>query len=302
MKIPSLKTLSLAGLAAGLLPLSSSLLSAADQPWREITMPTVAQAAAAFPTPPREYGAINWAIWGGVQTKEKALGDIERMQANGCYIIMINNSRGLQPKYFSPEYLDLVKFVVDECKKRGMKVWIENDAGYPDGMAGGLISKNYPELGMQALVADARYSVAAGQTLKIPVPPDTVGILAYNRQTAVPTQVLPLPANGQFQYTAPNPGQSEVVFVRHVFRSSPTRYTNREDGTADKDSLYSLIDYLNPEATRTYLKLIHETYEKLVGDLAGCYSRRINIQHRLVYEVLADEHTVHVLRMWTHYE
>ena len=43
-------------------------------------------------------------------------------------------------------------------------------------------------------------------------------------------------------------------------------------------------------------------YEKLVGDLAGCYSRRINIQHRLVYEVLADEHVVHILRMRTHYE
>lgn len=43
-------------------------------------------------------------------------------------------------------------------------------------------------------------------------------------------------------------------------------------------------------------------YEKLVGDLAGCYSRRINIQHRLVYEVIPDPHVVHVLRMWTHYE
>ncbi len=43
-------------------------------------------------------------------------------------------------------------------------------------------------------------------------------------------------------------------------------------------------------------------YEKLVGNLAGCYSRRINIQHRLVYEVLPDERVVHVLRMWTHYE
>ncbi|MFT4164590.1 MAG: Txe/YoeB family addiction module toxin [Microlunatus sp.] len=43
-------------------------------------------------------------------------------------------------------------------------------------------------------------------------------------------------------------------------------------------------------------------YEKLVGDLAGCYSRRINIQHRLVYEVLPEEHVVRVLRMWTHYE
>lgn len=43
-------------------------------------------------------------------------------------------------------------------------------------------------------------------------------------------------------------------------------------------------------------------YEKLVGDLAGAYSRRINIQHRLVYEVFTAERTVRVLRMWTHYE
>lgn len=44
------------------------------------------------------------------------------------------------------------------------------------------------------------------------------------------------------------------------------------------------------------------SYEKLVGDLAGAYSRRINIQHRLVYEVFTKEHVVRVLRMWTHYE
>lgn len=43
-------------------------------------------------------------------------------------------------------------------------------------------------------------------------------------------------------------------------------------------------------------------YEKLVGDLEGAYSRRINIQHRLVYEVFKKERTVRVLRLWTHYE
>ncbi|MBU1395664.1 MAG: Txe/YoeB family addiction module toxin [Gammaproteobacteria bacterium] len=43
-------------------------------------------------------------------------------------------------------------------------------------------------------------------------------------------------------------------------------------------------------------------YEKLVGDLAGAYSRRINIQHRLVHEVFTETRTVRVLRMWTHYE
>ena len=43
-------------------------------------------------------------------------------------------------------------------------------------------------------------------------------------------------------------------------------------------------------------------YEKLVGDLAGAYSRRINIQHRLVYQVLEEEQIIKVLRMWSHYE
>lgn len=43
-------------------------------------------------------------------------------------------------------------------------------------------------------------------------------------------------------------------------------------------------------------------FEKLVGDLTGAYSRRINIQHRLVYEILDNEKVVKVIRMWTHYE
>jgi len=43
-------------------------------------------------------------------------------------------------------------------------------------------------------------------------------------------------------------------------------------------------------------------YEKLVGDLSGAYSRRINIQHRLVYQIYEKEHAIKVIRLWTHYE
>ena len=63
------------------------------------------------------------------------------------------------------------------------------------------------------------------------------------------------------------------------------------------------------EKTQTLLSKLQEDpftvpprYEKLVGDLAGFYSRRINIQHRLVYVVLPEERVVHILRMWSHYE
>jgi Txe/YoeB family toxin of toxin-antitoxin system len=65
---------------------------------------------------------------------------------------------------------------------------------------------------------------------------------------------------------------------------------------------------LKPQAERL-LEIIKENpfnnpppYEKLVGDLSGAYSRRINIQHRLVYEVLDDIKTIKIIRMWTHYE
>ena len=63
------------------------------------------------------------------------------------------------------------------------------------------------------------------------------------------------------------------------------------------------------EKARTLLELIEANpyqnpppYEKLVGDLAGAYSRRINIQHRVVYQVLENERIVKVIRLWTHYE
>ncbi len=63
------------------------------------------------------------------------------------------------------------------------------------------------------------------------------------------------------------------------------------------------------EKAKTLLEIVAENpfqnpppYEKLVGDLMGAYSRRINIQHRLVYQVLQDEHVVKILRLWSHYE
>ena len=77
---------------------------------------------------------------------------------------------------------------------------------------------------------------------------------------------------------------------------------------AQKDAKKLASSGLKPKA-RELLALIAEDpdrkpppFEKLIGDLAGGYSRRINIQHRLVYQVLEDEQVVKVLRLWSHYE
>ena len=65
---------------------------------------------------------------------------------------------------------------------------------------------------------------------------------------------------------------------------------------------------LKPKAERL-LKILEQNpyqtpppYEKLVGDLSGACTRRINMQHRLIYQILDDIHTVKIIRMWTHYE
>ncbi len=64
-----------------------------------------------------------------------------------------------------------------------------------------------------------------------------------------------------------------------------------------KDKAIRLIEILKTDPFQN-----PPPYEKLIGDLTGAYSRRINIQHRLIYQVLDSEHHVKVLRLWSHYE
>jgi Txe/YoeB family toxin of toxin-antitoxin system len=77
---------------------------------------------------------------------------------------------------------------------------------------------------------------------------------------------------------------------------------------AQKDAMKLAAAGLKPKAIEL-LEILRENpfqtpppFEKLVGDLAGAYSRRINIKHRLVYQILEKEKVVKIIRMWTHYE
>src|SRR5450759_4479296 len=205
--------------------------------------------------------------------------DLDRLAANGIFVVNVSPGRG-EPLYLTPEHMNQMKFVVQEAAKRGMKLWLQDESDYPSGFAGGKISKQYPQLGMQGIVADIHVRVAPGQTLSMPAPPDTLAIYAVMASPDQQVQgivPIPVPANGQLKWIVPNEGTTpneprltwEVVFVRHIYISSPTRNSNREDGTRAKDALYSLIDYLDPEATRAFLKITHDTYRQAVGDQFG---------------------------------
>lgn len=84
---------------------------------------------------------------------------------------------------------------------------------------------------------------------------------------------------------------------RVVFAKQAQKDARNLSSAGLKDKAQSLLAVLAENPLQT-----PPPYEKLVGDLAGAYSRRINIQHRLVYQVLEADRTVKVLRMWTHYE
>ena len=84
---------------------------------------------------------------------------------------------------------------------------------------------------------------------------------------------------------------------RVVFTKQAQKDAKKLAASGLRDKAQTLLDILAEDPFKS-----PPPFEKLVGDLTGAYSRRINIQHRLVYQVLKAERTVKVLRMWTHFE
>jgi Txe/YoeB family toxin of toxin-antitoxin system len=82
-----------------------------------------------------------------------------------------------------------------------------------------------------------------------------------------------------------------------VFTKQAQKDAKKLASSGLKKKVLSLIDILKENPFQ-----VPPPYEKLIGDLLGAYSRRINIQHRIVYQILHEEKVVKVLRMWTHYE
>ena len=83
-----------------------------------------------------------------------------------------------------------------------------------------------------------------------------------------------------------------IVYTKKAINDIPKLKSVKLDKKAR-----SLIEIIKENPYKT-----PPTYEKLMGDLTGAYSRRINIKHRLVYEVLEEEKTVKIISLWTHYE
>jgi toxin YoeB len=92
-------------------------------------------------------------------------------------------------------------------------------------------------------------------------------------------------------------GGARLVSWRLVFTKQAQKDAKKIAQSGLKSQTNRLLDLLREDPF-----INPPPYEKLMGDLTGAYSRRINIQHRLIYQILKDIHTVKIIRMWTHYE
>jgi hypothetical protein len=236
----------------------------AAQPWQNFSDRNANDIREEFKSPPAGYGMILWWGWDGPMTDTVIRRDLDRIKAMGFRGVMLEAGYGMTAKYLSPEWFEMVKIAVDEAKKRGMVVWIEDEGKYPSGFAGGKFSQERPDLKMQGLVVTQRTDLKSGESLSVKTAPGTVSAVAVN--TGDNSSRIIDVSKGELNWQAPE-GNWRVIQAGHKFRSSVTRSVNNP--TRGKDTTASLMDYLNPMATKQFLAWTHEEYKKYIGSEFG---------------------------------
>jgi hypothetical protein len=238
--------------------------AATTRPWQVLSNPTASTLASSWKTPPSEYGPEPYYGLNGPITLDVVRHDLDTMKSLGFRAVTVQYGYGWDLAYLSQEYLAFFRQFVEEAKKRDMRVWIVDDAGYPSGFAGGKFTSEHPELRMQALVAASKQVISGGSVFDQDVPADTVAVTAIRNGTGEMAQVAV--AGNHARWSAPS-GDWTVYVVEHVFRTSPTRSDTNTKRV--KDGSQSLEDYLDPAATAQYLAFTHEAYKKAVGEEFG---------------------------------
>ncbi len=251
--------LGLAMVSAG----AQGTFAAAQQPWQKMQMPTAAQAVAMWVTPPPEYGPQPYFNLNGAVDETVVRRDLDQLKSLGFQAVTVQCGYGTPFEYLSPEYFKFFKMLLAEVKKRDMRMWIVDDAGYPSGFAGGKFTTLKPEMRMQALVVAQRIAANGGDVVKQAVTPTTVAVTAVKDDGST----IAVPVNGgAIDWTAPA-GTWQVVVVEHQFKTSPTRSDTNPNRV--KDTSQSLEDYLDPAATKQFLEFTHEQYKREVGEEFG---------------------------------
>ena len=250
-------------------PLIATLLLAfsavaADRPWQQITVPATSDAAANFSSPPAEYGMVLWWFWNGQMAESDIVRDLDDMHSHGVSSVMIWAYYGLEIDYLSDTWFARVQFAVAQARERGMRVWLMDEGSYPSGFAGGAFTRDHPDQRMKALVATSHGSATGGKPVALNLPAEALAAWAVER-TSKSTVTLDI-VNGKLNWTPP-PGTWDITSADWQYRTPATRYVNNPG--FPKNTQYSAFDFLDADATRTFLAIVHERYQSAIGDEFG---------------------------------
>lgn len=236
----------------------------AQRMWQQLTFPSYAEMASHFKNYPVEYAAtLTWG-WDGVVTKETIIKDLDAMKRQGLRVVTIEAGYRMGAPYLSDGWFKTVKIAVDEARKRDMCVWIIDEGKYPSGFAGGKFSRERPDLRMQGLEVMERINLSEGESVSKKLDTSTISAVAVNQKDKV-TEIIDV-ASGTLNWKATT-GNWQILLVHHRFKTSVTRAANNPTG--GKDTVNSLCDYLNPEATKQFLEFTHVQYKKYIGSEFG---------------------------------
>lgn len=235
------------------------------QNWQKLTHPTYAEMLKGFPETQTQYDQTTDFGLGRNMTPERIVQDLDNVKKQGINAISIEGTYGTPAPYLSDEYMKTVKFMVAELKKRGMHMWIIDEGQYPSGFAGGLISKRAPEVRMQGVVMAKRIQLQDNESITDQaLASNIISAVAVNQDTRESRNVDV--SSGKLNWKGV-PGKWTITLAEHRYKTSVTK--SATSATHSKDTTNSLIDYLDPAATRKFLEFTHEQYKKFIGDEFG---------------------------------
>jgi hypothetical protein len=241
-----------------------SCQSSSDESVPKISYPYAGQVAKQFYNPPVEYSITFYWGWDGNVTEEVIKRDLDEFKSKNVQVVTLEPGYNMRNAYLSDGWFEDVRTAVKLAKERGMKVYLVDEGKYPSGFAGGKIVGEVPELCMKIIVPDTIIKVNNGQNVSLNLSENVVSAAAYNTKSGKAREVLI--RDRKLNWTAP-PGEWELIVVKSVIHSSPTRSVNNP--SRGKDSHHALIDYLDAKATGKFIEFTHEQYKKYMGDEFG---------------------------------
>lgn len=237
-----------------------------QKPWQQLSNPKASEVAVSFQSPPPEYAvSVTWG-WDGPITEEVIIRDLDLAYKRGFRAVTIEAGYDMDnAPYLTDGWFKLVRFAAEQANIRGMRIWIIDEGKYPSGFAGGLFSKQRPDLRMMGLGVAERISTKNGQLISRDLPKQTIGVLAVNRDNGENT-LLDI-SKSRIEWTAPTKGNWQLLIIDYNYRTPVTRAVN--DSTRSKTTKNSVGDLINPAAVKQFIAWTHEQYKRTLGQELG---------------------------------